>query len=247
MKLEILHNLGLSEKSAQVYVAALSLGTASMQDIAKKAGIKRPTAYLHVEDLITQGLIEKYPLGKKEYFRAMDPRVLEKRAESQMQATKDLMPILLGLQQTIAGRPRVSVVEGRRAMEQVYKEIEEAHSIRFWTDLAATEEYFFEPFRRIGEAVRKNEIFSRDIIPNTLEARKSSKHYAEIAGRTYSSRVAKSGSIVNDNVVYDDSVAMFRLHQHNFFVVLIKEPTIATTMKTLFDMAWESAEPFIGR
>ena len=38
--------LGLSEKAAKVYVATLSLGTASIQQIARKSGLKRPTTYL---------------------------------------------------------------------------------------------------------------------------------------------------------------------------------------------------------
>ena len=247
MKLEILKNLGLSEKSAKVYLAALGLGTAAIQEIAKKAEVKQPTAYLQVEELLKEGLLEKIPSGKKDYFKATDPTVLEKRAEQQLKEVKSLVPELQLLQSEIQGRPRVSIMEGRKAIEQVYQEVCQANSIRFWSDLRAVEEHFLGMFHKIGEAVEQNEIRTREIIADTPEAKKSSRRYAVIAGKTYSSRVASKPGIQNDNAIYGDTVALFRIHQNNLFVILIEEPTIASTMKAMFDMAWESAEPFIGR
>ncbi len=247
MKLEILQNLGLSEKSAKVYVAALSLGTAPIQEIARKAGVKRPTAYLHVQDLLERGLIEIYPSGKKEYFKAKDPASLSKLAEHQFKAVQSLVPELENLQREVVGRPKVTILEGRRGIEEVYNEICAANSIRFWSDLRAVEERFLEMFNKIAEAVATNEIATKEIIADTPEAKKSSKRYAITAGKTYSSRVATKSGIQNDSAIYADTVALFRLHQNNLFVILIKEPTIAETMKALFDMAWESATPFVGR
>ncbi len=247
MRLEVLQNLGLSEKSAKVYVATLSLGTSSIQDIAKKAGVKRPTAYLHVRDLLERGLIEMYPSGKKEYFKAKDPESLAKLAEHQFKAVQSLVPELQNLQHDIVGRPKVTVLEGRRGIEEVYNEICTANSIRFWSDLRAVEEHFADMFKRIAEAVHTNEITTKEIIADTPEAKKSSKRYAITAGKTYSSRIASCPGIQNDNAIYGDTVAMFRIHANNLFVILIKEPTIAATMKAMFDMAWDSAMPLVGR
>jgi len=53
-----------------------------------------------------------------------------------------------------------------------------------------------------------------------------------------------SGPIFNDSFIYDNVVALFRIQQNNLFVVRIEDPTIAATMKTLFEMAWQSAKPF---
>lgn len=247
MKLDVLQKLGLSDKSAQVYVAALSLGNATIQDIAAKAGLKRPTVYLHINDLLEQGLVEKHPSGKKEFYRAVDPRFFEKRAEEQLKAVKNMVPELTMMQNTIAGKPQVTVLEGRRALDRVYEEICQANSIRFWSALDIFEDYFSKTFFKISEAIAKNEITTRELIPDTESARKSSRRYATVAGKTYASRCATRGQIYNDSAIYGDTVALFRLHANNLFVILIKEPTIAITMKTLFDMAWESAEPFVGR
>ena len=248
MKHEILQNIGLSEKAAAIYVAALSLGTASIQDLAIHAKVKRPTAYLHTEELIREGLLEKIPLGKKEYYQAVDPSVLESRAEEQMFSIKKIIPDLRSLQSDIQGKPQISIMEGKKALEEIYREISTVNAIRFWSDLSAVEAYFQDAYIKIAEGVNDNEIRCREIIADTPEARKSSKRYAATAGKTYSSRIAtKSPGIQNDSAIFGDTLALFRIHRFNLFVILIKEPTIASTMKTIFDMAWESATPFIGR
>lgn len=248
MKIETLQHLGLSEKAAALYLAALALGTATLQDLAEKAEIKRPTAYIYIEELVREGLLERTPLGKKEYFQALDPSTLQNRAEENLRSIKKLVPELQNLHNDVQGRPKVVVMEGRKALEQIYEEATQANSIRFWSDLSAVEDHFKEAWVKIAEMTNSNQIRSREIIANTPEAKKSSKRYAATAGKTYSSRIATKGpGMFNDNAIYGDTVALFRLHRFNLFVVLIKEPSIANTMKSLFDMAWESAEPFIGR
>ncbi len=248
MKLETLERLGLSEKAAKVYLAALSLGTATIQDLAHKANIKRPTAYLHVEELLNEGLLKKFPSGKKEYFQAAAPETLKKRAEQQLATVEQLLPELQQLHATVKGRPRISILEGQKALRQIYKDITKANNIRFWSDLEVVETDFKDVFTDIAESINRNQIRCRELLRDTPETKKSSKQFAAIAGKTYSSRIATTQyPIYNDNVIYDDVVVLFSIYRYNLFAVQIHEPTIAATLKSLFDLAWESAEPFIGR
>ena len=136
-------------------------------------------------------------------------------------------------------------MEGELALKRVYDEICHANSIRFWSNLATFENLFKENFDKISAAIHEQKIQTREIIANTPEARKSSKKYAARAGTTYSSRIATKDGIQNDNAIYGGVVALFRIHQLNFFVVRIEDQTIADAMKSLFDMAWQSAEEFI--
>lgn len=50
--LQTLRELGLTDKEAELYLASLSLGTASIAGLAKKAELKRPTTYLIVDTLL---------------------------------------------------------------------------------------------------------------------------------------------------------------------------------------------------
>lgn len=243
MTIALLKNIGLHEKYARLYLAALALGTASVQALAEKAGVKRPTAYLHIHEMLHEGLFEKVPLGKKEYYKPAHPSLLEKRAQKNLQATHHLVAELETLQTAVTGRPGVTVLEGEKALQQVYDEICLANSIRFWSNLSAFETLFSEHFIKISTAIRENQITTREIIANNPAVIHSAKRYAASAGPSYSARCAEKGTIENDSAIYGDTLALFRIYECNLYVILIKDPTITATMKTLFDMAWKQAKP----
>ena len=81
-----LQEIGLNEKEAKVYLAALELGQSVVQDIAKKAGVNRATTYFVIEGLMKMGLMSSFHKGKKQYFVAADPdrliRVVEQEKGS---------------------------------------------------------------------------------------------------------------------------------------------------------------------
>lgn len=58
---DVLQKIGLQQKESAVYLALLELGTADVSGIAKKAGIKRPTCYLVLDDLKNRGLVSGKP------------------------------------------------------------------------------------------------------------------------------------------------------------------------------------------
>lgn len=68
-----LRKLGLKEKEAVVYLAGLELGPESLQNIAKKSEITRPTAYGIVKALQEKGLFRAIQHGKKRLFIANSP------------------------------------------------------------------------------------------------------------------------------------------------------------------------------
>lgn len=55
-----LRKLGLSEKEALVYLTCLELGSTSVQNIARKVGLSRPTVYRILESLRKKDLVEKF-------------------------------------------------------------------------------------------------------------------------------------------------------------------------------------------
>lgn len=243
MESAVLTQLGISKKAAEIYLAALALGTASVMDLAKHAELKRPTAYIHIEELFRQGLLHKIPIGKREYYRAANPGLLEDRAEKNLQAIKRAMPEFEALLGARGGRPSVVVLEGKKGIEQIYDQLAKANSLRFWSNLADVSQHFQEYFDYIARVVHEKEMVVREIIADTDEARRSSKSFAKIAGRTYVARVTTQKGIGNDSVIYDDTVALFRIHEYNFYVVRIEDKAIADSMKALFDMGWEAANP----
>ncbi len=87
--LTTLMKLGLSEKEAKVYLAALELAQDTVQNISKKSGVNRPTTYVILEKLMQMGLISKVEKDKRTLFIAEDPRELENILEKQRREVED--------------------------------------------------------------------------------------------------------------------------------------------------------------
>ncbi len=241
-----LQTLGLNEKEAKVYLANLALGTTAVKNIAQKSEMKRPTVYLYLEELMKKGFVQKITLGKKEYYQPTSPKALEKRLDDNVNSFKKEVAELELIQQVEQGRPGVQVFEGEKGLLQIYEETKNARELIFWSDLSSVEKIFPDAYRKINQATVENKIFTREITADTPDARASASRWAATAGDYYVSRVA-AGPIFNDTVIYNNVVAFFRLQAHNLFVVRIEDPTIAATMKTMFEMAWRSAKPFLPK
>ena len=89
-----LMNLGLKRKEAQVYLAALQLGRGSAQGIAQKAGLKRPTTYLILGELMKMGLVLKVPKAHGQMFMAKSPKELYANAEEKIAQARATLPAL---------------------------------------------------------------------------------------------------------------------------------------------------------
>ncbi len=244
MDVKVLASLGVGEKSAKVYLAGLYLGTTSVQDLARKSGLKRPTVYLHLDDLVQQGLFEHVLLNNKKYYRAVEPTVLEERLKNSLEHLQDELPQLLALRADTMGRPQVQTFEGEEGIKQVYREMKKARSARFWSNIGQVYGPFHNTNMELAEAFKESGTGVREIFADNKESRRYSRLVAKVVGPTYSARTATVEGLHNDAVVYDDVVALFRLHGLNMFVVRIEDPTIADTMRAMFDMAWKTARPF---
>src|SRR5690349_2719325 len=78
-----LEELGLSPNEVRVYLASLELGAATAQQIAAKAAVVRPTAYVAIGGLVKRGLVSSHTRGKKQYFQAERPEVLMLMVENE--------------------------------------------------------------------------------------------------------------------------------------------------------------------
>src|SRR5689334_22685697 len=74
--LKELEDIGLSEKEARVYLAALELGRTTAEKLATQAKVNRSTTYVQLESLMQKGLMSTYVEGKKTYFAPESPEFL---------------------------------------------------------------------------------------------------------------------------------------------------------------------------
>ena len=73
-----LESVGLTEKQAKVYVAALFLGPSAVQRIGEQAEVNRATTYVILAELAEMGLVSETNEGKKTLFVAEPPEAIER-------------------------------------------------------------------------------------------------------------------------------------------------------------------------
>jgi DNA-binding transcriptional ArsR family regulator len=71
-----------------------------MRDIATKTKIKRPTIYLHIEELTAHRLVHLMRVGKRTHYVAAHPSLLIKLAERTTASLQDCLPQLTQLYDT---------------------------------------------------------------------------------------------------------------------------------------------------
>lgn len=115
-------NLGLSEKEAAVYLAALELGDATVQPLAQKAGLRRTSLYHFIGNLVDLGLLERAKVRGRMHYRPRPPEELVSLQERRLEEIREALPQFAGLYNTSARKPRISYFEGPEQMRQVMLE-----------------------------------------------------------------------------------------------------------------------------
>jgi len=124
MSIETIKQLGLSDNEAKVYVASLELGQATVQELGKKAKVKRTTVYTTIEGLKEKGLLAETKKGKKTLFIAQNPEALLAISEKRLAEIKKVLPELKSIYN--AGdkeKPKLKFFEGKEGYLAVYKNI----------------------------------------------------------------------------------------------------------------------------
>jgi sugar-specific transcriptional regulator TrmB len=121
-QIDLLQQLGLNEKEAKVYLAALEFGPTTIIDLAVKSGVKRTTIHEFIEPMIQQGFIIATFSGKRKLYQAAPPESLKQILEKQTQAIKKLLPDLKFLASKAPQAPKIRYYEGVEGIKQIYED-----------------------------------------------------------------------------------------------------------------------------
>ncbi len=240
-----LQEIGLQEKEAKVYVAMLELGKATAQDIAKKSDVNRATTYFVMENLMKRGLASAIDEGTRQYFIPEEPSQLEAIFEKQRIEFESRRGRVVGLVAELSERnalktrkPVVKYYLGKEGLLRMansgYKniyggEIATAFSQEELTKYISPEERFTVRKKR-----SKNKVKSRAILNPT----ESEVNYEP--GDAVIPIGKHERSFPGDVTIYGDMVQL--ISYEDMTGIVIENKNIATTLRTLFDMAFEYAE-----
>jgi sugar-specific transcriptional regulator TrmB len=237
-----LEYLGLSEKEALIYVAALELGKAPVQKIAQKAGVNRATTYVIIEALSKKGLISNYTEGKKQFFCAEAPEKLSllfreevMEIQRRQEYLDKILPELKSLNASAKSKPVVRYYEGKAGLR------------------AMSEEFFItdhnEPAKMIYSHDLLSDVFSDDERISMLNRRKEKGIQVEsiinYSGEKKLNTDAEYQIVSSDKFPFSSDIAFFgdkiriATQKGDLVGIIIENKEIAQTFKSLFNLAWK--------
>jgi HTH-type transcriptional regulator, sugar sensing transcriptional regulator len=239
---QILEQLGIEDKKADVYLACLEMGGATAYLIAKKTGLKRPTVYDIMNQLMKEGLVFKSIKGKIKYFSPADPEVLVKKLKEKEKLTREIMPQLQNLYNSPQAKPFIRYFEGKEGIKEMYED--SLRSLKKGDEILAyvgedtlqnMPEYAEDYIKR---RVEKN-IRLRGIYKNTLEITKYMQKNQEQL-RTVKILEEKYFPVSNETNIYKNKVAIASFGTE-MFGMIIESEEIARSQKAIFELAWKGA------
>lgn len=243
--LDSLKKIGLSENEARVYLALLELGSSTAQQIAQKAGLKRPTTYVQMESLMKRGLVTSFEKNIKTLFRAEDPehlnQVLEKEKEEQKEkweALEKILPNLGNLFLSASERPRVRFFEGIEGLKTIQDEI------------LKTKEKLIKAVTNTDDVLKLFPQHTKNYIPKRVQKGIRSKIiYTSLEGdflkKTDKEMLRESKFIEPSKMPFSGDILTYGKHvvisvvSKRPFGIIIESEDIANSFGAIFDLLWE--------
>lgn len=238
-----LEKLGLNEKEAKVYLSLLELGEANIQQIAKMSAVKRTTVYDILESLKQKGLLSVIIKSKRALYVAEDPRKLEDQLDERKVILRRVMPELLSITNLLNKKPKIRYYEGAEGIKEVYKDTlkhPDQELLAWVAEEAATKfdldflESFYVPKRL------EKKIWVRAIAPDFPEMRKYQATDEKSLRRTKIVSTEEFPMDVEINLYGKSKIGIMSFEEQ--FGLIIESPKIFNTLKSIFEMKWNSME-----
>jgi len=235
--------VGLTEKEAKVYLAALELGPSTAQSIAAKATVNRPTTYVMIESLIKRGLMSSFEKGKKRFFVAGKPTQLlyilenkKKLITDQERTVRDLLTQIATFEDNNKETPTVQIYEGIEAIGVLHAELR--HNTFEVLELVPMDvvRKFIPPIfpGDVRESFSKKfhikSLYSKSEGP--LKLKKSGVEYRYLAPDRFPFRA--------EILIYGNKVVMATFDTKPIYIH-IENSAVSDTLRVLFNALWEQA------
>jgi len=241
----LLKTLGMNHLQAQVYVAALELGEATMQALARKSAVNRSTIYTFIDELKERGYILETRKNKRKVYSAVHPERLVEMQQSRVVELQRVLPELLAINNKSDKKPRVTFYEGFSGIEDVYADmLREKKEILAYEDLDSLMTAFGgRPVGNFPQERAHRDILLRSISRDTPLAREFCKRNRGLLRETKFTTAPEFKTDIN---IYGDKVALIDLQGETQFAVLIENHNLAETMRTVWQQLWNKLGPVVG-
>lgn len=234
-----LNKVGINEKEVRIYVALLQLGKASAYSISERSGLKKPTTYVILENLVRKGLVLKIPRVKKQQFIARSPEEFFASTEERLKQAKKALPKLILMNENNKKNVRTFFYEGingvRNAIYYKSKEMSGEEIVGFYATTEDASSELLKLFYSWPKDMRNLGVNIRVITPEhetTKQYLNPDRQYGhKIKTIPFSLYSSKSSIEAGDTFV---RIVLFKSIES----VIIESPELARSVKQIFEMIW---------
>jgi len=237
---EALQIIGLNEKEAAVYTALLQIGSSSAYGIAQKSGLKKPTTYVVLEELIKKGLVYEVPRVRKKLYIAKSPEQAFALAEEKLTLAKRKLPELLAMSKGEKTKVSALYFEGvagmKRILEYRIKEFEGKELLGFWATDRNTPQELKDYFKNeYAEKYKRYCIPMRGIVP----ADERLQSYREADAKYNRTMKIVPYEQYSSEVAIDTIGDIVRIQDYkNLQGIAIENADVAKTIREIFEIMW---------
>jgi HTH-type transcriptional regulator, sugar sensing transcriptional regulator len=238
---ETIQKIGLTDKAAAVYLAALELGEAPVQTLAKQAGLKRTTVYYTIEELLGFGALTKIKRGKKMTYIAENPNQVLRRARERLLDFEEALPELERHRNKAIPTPKAYFLYGVPGFKKVWDKIFASGETEYLiiTEGESFLDYVKEKYilQEIIQKKRKLGIYSRQLITESPYARKIiAKDFKE----NRESRVLPPIYKFPFTEIVCGSFVAFTSPRFENLLIVIDSQSYAKSQRSLFEAVWNA-------
>ncbi len=231
-----LATLGLHPKQAEVYLALLQAGSASVAQLSKRAGTKRPTTYLILEELRERGLASITP-GRRMIYAAESPERLVEEERQRSHLLKEAIPELAALYNSKKEKPKIRYYQGVESLTALYREIFTWNELDIFGSINAIHPEVLEKIWPYLQIIEDRKMHVRDLVPyDEASLQFAKEHNSQFHQIKIVSRETK---LPTDNIIFGNSLAIFS-YKDVPLATVIESSDVAETYRSLFNLAWES-------
>jgi sugar-specific transcriptional regulator TrmB len=235
---DLLSTIGLSKQETAVYLAALELGEATVQDLARKSGVKRTSIYNFIEDLKNKQILFETKNKKRSVFSAASPAQLLEFGRVRLKMLEHVLPELTAINNRARNKPRVTFYEDATGIQDVYSDmLEQRKPIMSWSDqkhmwpvLGRAYCEYFPPERA------KRGIPLKMIATSSPENRAFSRRDKSLLRET--KFLPRDSDLKTEINVYGDKIILASFRSSPPFAVHIEDADIASTLRTIWEELW---------
>lgn len=235
---------GLNKKQAKLYLACLGFELVTIQNLAKRSGLRRTTIYSLLEELEKIGLINIVKQKKRTYVTAQSPEVLLEDINKRREKLIKSLPYFKKIKKEPAiFNPKLIFYRGTEGFKNFWRDLLNSGEKEWLISTSGKEFLSFvsESYivNRIIKEKKRRGIRSRQIITDSHYARGIVKKDKD---ENRESRIVDPKfPLPAIEIIYGNKVAIISSSFENLLVV-IDSGEVAKTHRSYFEMIWQFAE-----